>query len=158
MDASVQIALVGVVSGLLTLCVGELFRRWRSGSDLIRDLKVEADTLNVTADAEHKTMEALTDAFRAIADRQAGDISDLQDRLRRVEDALLVAQQRNEALEKENSVLRHEVERLRSERDTMRLRAELAEGENRNLTQLSQSGERLYKQDALPEDDEEPTP
>jgi len=158
MGEGVQIAIVGVASGLLTLCIGELFRRWRSGSDMIRDLKVEADTLNVTADAEHKTMEALTDAFRAIADRQAGDISDLQDRLRRVEDALLVAQQRNEALEKENSVLRHEVERLRSERDTMRLRAELAEGENRSRTQLSQSGERLYKQDALPEDDEEPTP
>ena len=153
MPSDVKIALIGMASGLLTLLIGEVFRRWRSAADRKRD---EAQNANLDADTEHKTMDALTAAFRAIADRQAGDISDLQGRLRRVEDALLLTQQRNDSLSAENEELRGEVRRLREDRDGCRARAEQLEGELRQLKQLSASATRVYGQDETPADGDDP--
>lgn len=150
-DSIVQVAAISALSGLLTLIVTAGLRRWRTPHERLAHA---AEVANTDADTDHKTMDALTSAFRAIAERQSGDINDLRERLRRVEDALLLSQQRNDALSAvndtlsiENAALRDDVTRLRGERDHSRERAEQVEGELRQLKQVAVSSARVYGQD-----------
>lgn len=133
-DVSFQDAAIAGSTGIATLIVADLLRRWQSRAETRKDA---ANVRDAYAAADNKTMEALTNAFRAISERQADDINDLRERLRRVEDALLIAHARNEALQTEVESLRTDVLRLREERD-------LLAGEVRQLKQVAVSTERVY--------------
>lgn len=143
-DVTVQTGLIALATGLSTLLLGDALRRWRTRAEVKKD---GAALRHTDAEADQKTMEALTNAFRAISERQADDINDLRERLRRVEDALLLAHERNDKLTVENEELKADVVRLRGERD-------LLAGEVRQLKQLSASSVRVYGQDGTEPDDD----
>jgi chromosome segregation ATPase len=142
-DVSVQTALIAAATGLLTLVGGDLLRRWKTGRDAEKD---EALVRHIGIEGDTTTMEALTNAFRAISERQADDINDLRERLRRVEDALLVAQERNTKLADANELLREEIGHLRTERDHAQARVEQLEGDLRLQGQAGAPA-RVYGQD-----------
>lgn len=148
MDPNVSVALIGAASAFVTLLVGEIARRWKSRRDR---LKEEAEEKRLIAEGDAAVTTALTDAFKAISERQAEDIADLRDRLRRVEDALLLAQQRNDTLALENRRLHEDGERLRREVERLKRRCEQLEGELRLQKQVAESASRVYGQDELEE-------
>ncbi len=136
MEVSVQTGIVGLLSGMATLLLGDLLRRWRTKGEIKR---VDAEVRSVDAAADQRTMEAMTNAFRVISERQADDINDLRERLRRVEDALMLAHQRSELLVAENEELKANIALLRDERDQLA-------GEVRELKQVAASAVRVYGQ------------